>query len=214
MKFLNTRGSASAMAPSSPKSLHRISSHSRLYISRSKTHIITVYNFVVIIIRTLISLQLTSILSVTCLVVVLWPELWLQWRSKNCGRDCSGSYACRLTPFHKLNVKAWWGLGFHTLSKQCYHSSAYLKMIDYLQLRQDALSIRARVTTQHVTSMYRMNSYIQRYWYYTSRGLGRVRCLVVHSSNQWCSHTRAWVVQHRACAIQPTVMCIYATQLA
>ena len=49
LKFLNTRGSASAMAPSSPISLHWMSSHSRLYIytSRSKTKcIITVFHFV------------------------------------------------------------------------------------------------------------------------------------------------------------------------
>ena len=38
------------------------------------------------------SLQLTSILSVTCFVAVIWSELWLQWKSKNCGRHCSGGY--------------------------------------------------------------------------------------------------------------------------
>ena len=30
--------------------------------------------------RASISFQLTSILPVTCFVVVLWPELWLQWQ--------------------------------------------------------------------------------------------------------------------------------------
>ena len=55
LKFLNTRGSASARAPSSPIFLHWTSSHSRLYIyiyiyiytSKSKTKcIITVFHFV------------------------------------------------------------------------------------------------------------------------------------------------------------------------
>ena len=28
-----------------------------------------------------LSLQLTSVLPVTCYAAVLWPELWLQWKS-------------------------------------------------------------------------------------------------------------------------------------
>ena len=55
------------------------------------------------------------------------------------------------TTFHKLNVKVW----LHTLSSQHHPSSAfysYHQLHDYLQLTQDALSIRARVTTQHVTT--------------------------------------------------------------
>jgi len=37
-----------------------------------------------------LSLQLTSILPVTCYVAVLWPDLWLQWQSDHCLWDCSG----------------------------------------------------------------------------------------------------------------------------
>ena len=34
--------------------------------------------------------QLTSVLAVTCYVAILWPELWLQWKSDHCERGCSG----------------------------------------------------------------------------------------------------------------------------
>ena len=100
LKFLNTRGSASARAPSSPISLHWTSSHSRLYIytSRSKTKcIITVFHFVQIssVHQSINQFALTSILPMTCFVAVLLPELWLQWRSKNCSRHCSGGYTRR-----------------------------------------------------------------------------------------------------------------------
>ena len=37
-----------------------------------------------------LSLQLTSALPVTCCVVALWTELWLQWRSVDCLWSCSG----------------------------------------------------------------------------------------------------------------------------
>ena len=37
-----------------------------------------------------LSLQLTSILPVTCCVAVLWPELWLQLEPDHCGLGCSG----------------------------------------------------------------------------------------------------------------------------
>ena len=33
---------------------------------------------------------LTSVLPVTCFAAMLWPELWLQWRSDYCGLGCSG----------------------------------------------------------------------------------------------------------------------------
>ena len=36
-----------------------------------------------------LSLQLTSVLPVTCYGAVLWPELWLQWRSDHCLRGYS-----------------------------------------------------------------------------------------------------------------------------
>ena len=32
----------------------------------------------------IVSLELTSVLSVTCYVAALWPELWLQWKSDHC----------------------------------------------------------------------------------------------------------------------------------
>ena len=38
----------------------------------------------------LLSLQLTSILPVTCYLAVLWPELWLQWKSGHWFRGYSG----------------------------------------------------------------------------------------------------------------------------
>jgi len=43
LKFLNTRGSASAMTPSSPISLQWISSHSRLSESRTQVSIVSYY---------------------------------------------------------------------------------------------------------------------------------------------------------------------------
>ena len=62
--------------------------------------------------------------------------------------------------FHKLR----------TLSKQRYHSSvlySHHQIYDDLQLRQAALSIRARITTQDATLMYRMNSDLL----YTEKGI-------------------------------------------
>ena len=50
------------------------------------------------------SSQLTSILSVTCFVAVLWPDLRLQWRSKNCGRHCSGGYTYMQTVTDFLGI--------------------------------------------------------------------------------------------------------------
>ena len=38
-----------------------------------------------------LKLQLTSVLSVTCYVPVLGPELWLQWKSEHCIQGCSGA---------------------------------------------------------------------------------------------------------------------------
>ena len=37
-----------------------------------------------------LSLQLTSVLPVTCYVAVLWPELWLQCQLIDCFQGCSG----------------------------------------------------------------------------------------------------------------------------
>ena len=37
-----------------------------------------------------LSLQLTSILPVTCYLAVLWPELWLQWKSGHWFRGYNG----------------------------------------------------------------------------------------------------------------------------
>jgi len=102
---------------------------------------------------------------VTCFVAVLWLELWLQWRSENCGRHCSGSYACRVWSTHQnyFSQAECKGLvRLHTSSCQHYPSSGFYSYHQlyyyYLQLTQDALSIRARVTTQHATSTYRMNT--------------------------------------------------------
>ena len=39
-----------------------------------------------------LSLQLTSVLLVTCYVPVLWPELWLQCQLDHCFWGCSGVY--------------------------------------------------------------------------------------------------------------------------
>ena len=48
------------------------------------------YSTYTFLFRASISLQLTSILPVTCFVAVLWPELWLQQKSENYGRHCCG----------------------------------------------------------------------------------------------------------------------------
>ena len=45
-----------------------------------------------------LSLQLTSVLPVTCYVAVLWPELWLQCQSADCIRAYSGIQPDTNTP--------------------------------------------------------------------------------------------------------------------
>ena len=71
-----------------------------------------------------------------------------------------------------------------TLSKQHYHSSvlySHHQIYDDLQLRQDALSIRARIITNHAISMYRMNSDLlntEKGIATTIRGLGESKVFV------------------------------------
>ena len=45
-----------------------------------------------IVLTDFFNLRLTSILSVSGYVAVLWPELWLQCQSDQCLRGCSGAY--------------------------------------------------------------------------------------------------------------------------
>ena len=63
--------------------------------------------------------QLTSVLSVICYVVVLWPEPWLQMESDHCLWGCKRMYA-------ELNLLFW-------DSKSCNHNSNCPDTIHKLQ---------------------------------------------------------------------------------
>ena len=76
--------------------------------SRCKWHIVECSFF--LIARHSLSLQLTSVLPVTCYAAVLWPELRLQWQSADCLWGCSGIQPDTNTP-QQTNFKfllPWW----------------------------------------------------------------------------------------------------------
>ena len=97
-----------------------------------------------------LSLQLTSVLPVTCYAAVLWPELWLQCQSDHCIWGCSGvcrheldpqfqipCFCCHMamtTPHHQRRQLYWHGLQLEmthfmqpyrdmheTITKTCYN---------------------------------------------------------------------------------------------
>ena len=83
----------------------------------------------------------------------------------------------------------------HTLSKQYYHSSvlySHHQMYDAEAECSEHYSKSNHLTCHiNVRDELRFVKYREGYCYYTLRGLGRVICLVVYSSNQWCSQTQA-----------------------